>query len=375
LGRRRLERQQRLSPVHVVGERQPTTSPERLNQRIAQPSSIALPSAVPDIDQVDSERLRATLTRFWPVDGPLLAGFERASHRLAERRDTEAPSKVAPALQRLLDLLIELLSRPQLSDRARELRRIAAFTGQNLAMASWVAGDAASTYRTYAIAESVARESRSGAQLALILVDRSEMAGQLARATGEWEDARMLADAAETAALMDPSTPPGVLAWIYGERTTQRAMLGEERGSGQDLERMEDVRLGAAPAALNVFSPAVDTGSGWIDAYQIRRALRLGQADEAVEVSERILSITDPRLVWQVAEALVLLAEAWIVKGELGAAAHRLGQAAELVRATENARDMRVVRRALNLLRQRWPGAVEVHRLEELLRSGPASRS
>jgi hypothetical protein len=336
---------------------------------------MALPATFPDIDQVDSERLRATLTRFWPVDGPLLAGFDRASRRLAERRDTEAPSGVAPTLQRLLDLLIELLSRPQPSDRAHELSRIAAFTGQNLAMASWVAGDAAGTYRTYAIAESAARESRSGAQLALILVDRSEMAAQLARATGEWADARLLADAAETAALMDPSTPPGVLAWIYGERATQRAMLGDKRGSGHDLERMEEVRLGAPLGTLNVFSPAVDTGSGWIDAYQTRRALRLGQADEAVEVSERILSTTDPRLVWQVAEALVLLAEAWIVKAELGAAAQRLGQAAELARATENERDLRVVRKVLTLLRQRWAGAVEVRRLEELLRSGPTSRS
>jgi transcriptional regulator with XRE-family HTH domain len=370
LGRRRLERQHRLSSMQGVGERQPVKSAERQALSIAQQSGVPLTATFPDMDQVDSERLRATLTRLWPVDGPLLAGFDRASRRLAERRDTEAPSGVAPTLQRLLDVIIELLSRPQRSDRARELRRIAAFTGQNLAMASWVAGDAAGTYRTYAIAESVARESRSGAQLALILVDRSEMAGQLARATGEWDDARLLADAAETAALMDPLAPPGILAWIYGERATQRAMLGDERGSGHDLERMEEVRLGAAPGALNVFSPAVDTGSGWIDAYQIRRALRLGQSDEAVEMCERILSTTDSRLVWQVAEALVLLAEAWAIKGELGAAAHRLGQATELARATENERDMRVVRKVLNLLRRRWAGAPEVRRIEELLRSG-----
>jgi hypothetical protein len=373
LRRRRVERQQRLGGVQAADRRQPPGCSERPS--IAHRSGPAFPAAAafPGIDQVDPERLRACLSRLWPVDGPLLAGFNRASQHLAERRDTEAPSAVIPALQRLLDVLIELLSRPQRPDCARELARIAAFAGQNVAMASWVAGDAAGTYRAYAIAESLARESRSGAQLALILVDRSEMAGQLARASGEWDDARLLADAAETAALMDPSTPAGVLAWIYGERATQRAMLGDERGSGHDLECMEEVRLGAAPGMLNVFSPAVDSGSGWIDAYQIRRALRLGQSDEALEACEQILSATDPRLVWQVAEALVLLAEAWTIKGELGAGAHRLEQAAELTRATENERDMRVVRRVLTLMRQRWAGAREVRRLDELLRSGPTS--
>jgi hypothetical protein len=138
--------------------------------------------------------------------------------------------------------------------------------------------------------------------------------------------------------------------------------------SGHDLERMEEVRLGAPPDTLNVFSPDVDAGSGWIDAYQVRSALRLRRADEAVAICERILSGTDPRLVWQVAEALVLLAEAWAMKRELGAAASRLGEAAELARATENERDMRAVRKVLNLMRQRWAGAPEVRRLDELLR-------
>jgi hypothetical protein len=236
-------------------------------------------------------------------------------------------------------------------------------------MAEWVAGVAASTYRSYAIAESLARESRSASQLALILVDRSEMAGQLARATGEWEDARLLSDAAETAALMDSSTPAGVLCWIYGERATQRAMLGDDRGSGHDLDRMEEIRLAAAPGTLNVFSPDVDEGSGWVDAYQVRSALRLRQSDKAVELCERILAATDPRLVWQVAEALVLLSEAWVMKGERDAAAHRLEEAAGLAKATENERDLRVVRRVANLIRQRWPGGAEVRRVDELLRS------
>lgn len=276
---------------------------------------------------------------------------------------------MVPTLRDLLDVLIELLSRPQGADRGLELRRIAAFVGQNLAMAEWVAGAAASTYRTYAIAESLARESRSAAQLALVLVDRSEMAGQLARATGEWEDARLLSDAAETAALMEPATPAGVLCWIYGERATQRAMLGDQRGSGHDLERMEEVRLAGPPGTLNVFSPEVDAGSGWVDAYQVRSALRLRQPDRAVDLCERILASTDPRLVWQVAEALVLLSEAWVMKDDLGAAADRLEEAAGLARATENERDLRVVRRVSNLMRQRWPGAAEVRRIDELLRS------
>jgi hypothetical protein len=369
LARRRLDRQEQLRPVQRDGGDQQLAQVAD-HPRSARRSGLTSPPIFPTIDHVDSERLGATLTRLWPVDGPLLAGLNRASLSFAERRDTQAPSAVMPALRDLLDVLIELLSRPQSPDRAVELRRIAAFTGQNLAMAEWVAGAPAATYRTYAIAESLARESRSAAQLALVLVDRSEMAGQLARATGEWEDARLLSDAAETAAMMDSSTPAGVLCWIYGERATQRAMLGDERGSGHDLERMEEIRFGAARGTLNVFSPDVDAGSGWVDAYQVRSALRLRQADKAAGLCERILSTTDPRLVWQVAEALVLLSEALVMKGELGAAAHRLEEAAALAKATENERDLRVVRKVSNLMRQRWPRAPEVRRIDELLRSG-----
>lgn len=54
---------------------------------------------------------------------------------------------------------------------------------------------------------------------------------------------------------------------------------------------------------------------------------------------------------------------------QLGAAADRLEEAAGLPRATENERDLRVVRQVLNLMRQRWPGAAEVRRIDELLRS------
>jgi hypothetical protein len=132
---------------------------------------------------------------------------------------------------------------------------------------------------------------------------------------------------------------------------------------------MEESRLAAAPGTLNVFSPEVDEGSGWVDAYQVRSALRLRQSDKAVELCERILAATDPRLVWQVAEALVLLSEAWVMKGERDAAAHRLEEAAGLAKATENERDLRVVRRVANLMRQRWPGGAEVRRVDELLRS------
>src|SRR5438105_13459786 len=323
LGRRRVERHR--SPVRREPEAEPLA----------------------DVAEGDAERLRATLRHLWPVDGPLLAGLARASAHLAERRDTEPPSSVMPPHRRLLDLLIELLSRPQRSGTARELARIAAFVGQNLAMAEWVTGNAAATHRTYAIAESLARDSRSGAQLGLILVDRSEMAAQVARQTGEWEDAVVLADAAEAAAIMDPSTPAGVWCWIHGERGVQRAMLGDDWGSGFDLERMEEVRASADPGSLNVFSGGVDVGSGWVDCYRVRRLLSLGQAEEAAEDCERILRSTDPRLVWQFGETLTLVAEARAAQGELSAAAQRLGEAADLLGATENERDLLVVRRLL----------------------------
>jgi hypothetical protein len=303
----------------------------------------------------------------WPVDRPLLDGLDRASQRLSLRVDSEPPHAVAADLSRYLDLLIELLSRSQRSDHGCELRRIAASVGQNLAFAAWMSGDAAATTRNFALAESLARESRSGSQLARVLVDRSEVAGQLAQAGDDWEEARMLADAAETAALIDPTTPPGTLAWIYGERSLQRAELGDELGSGRDLERMEEIRLTSAPEALNIFSP--DLSSAWVDRYHARRALRFGQADEALTAGESVLAGTDPRLYWERAQALIQLAEAWLLKGDLRASADRLSEAMDLLKSTGNARDLRAVHRTMNRMRQRWRRTPELRQLDEQLRA------
>jgi hypothetical protein len=270
-------------------------------------------------------------------------------------------------LRSQLDVLLELLSRSPRPDHARQLRRIAAGVGQNLAMAEWIAGNPSETYRAYAIAAELARDSRSGAQLALILVDRSEMAGQRAHTNDDWEEALTLADAAETAALMDPTTPPGVLAWIYGERSGHRARLGDELGSGRDLDRMEQARLSSAPEALNVFSPSL--GGAWVDNYHVRRALRLGEAGDAIRICTDILSRTDGRLIWQRSEALILLVEAFLLKGELRAAAAHLSEAIGLMKSTGNVRDLRLVQRTLNGMRRRWSRAPEVRQLDEILRS------
>jgi transcriptional regulator with XRE-family HTH domain len=318
-----------------------------------------------DITHADMERVQATLRRLWPVDGPLLDGLDRVARHLGHRRDTEPPSAVLADLGGYLDVLIELLSRSPRSDHARNLRRIAAFVAQNLAMASWIARDAPTTYRNYALAETLAREARSGSALGLILVDRSEMAGQTARGKEDWEEAKAIADAAETAALMDPATPPGVVAWIYGERSGHRAHLGDDLGSGRDLDRMEEVRLSSPPKALNLFSPSL--GGEWLDNYHVRRALRLGRGEEAVRLCARILGETDRRLIWQHAETTVLLADAWLLQGELAAAAEQLETVIPLLMTTGNARDLAAVHRIVGKVRGRWPRAIELRQLDDLL--------
>lgn len=318
--------------------------------------------AVPGLDQ---ERLHATLAHLWPADGPLVTGLERAASHLAARRDMEPPYAVVSDLARLLDLLIVLLSRSQ--PLGPQLQRVAAGVGQNLAMASWVSGDAAETYRKYAVAEALARDSQSGAHLATILVDRSEMAGQRARSSPEWAEAKALADAAETAARMDADTPLGVLVWIYGERALFNAELGDDAASGSDIERLESVRRDAAPDELNIFSPGVD--SVWADIYHARRAVRLGQSEHAITLSKAVLDRTDPRLAWERAEALTQLADAWTLGGEPIEAATALRDAIELLRATGNERDLRSVKRILNQIRGRWRSLPEVRELVELLRS------
>jgi hypothetical protein len=128
---------------------------------------------------------------------------------------------------------------------------------------------------------------------------------------------------------------------------------------------MEEVRLNSPPKGLNVFSPSL--GGEWLDNYQVRRALRLGLSDEAVRLCARILSETDSRLIWQHAETTVLLAEAWLLRDELGAAAEKLETVIPLLTSTGNGRDLAAVRRIVGKLRKRWPRAIEVRRLDELL--------
>jgi transcriptional regulator with XRE-family HTH domain len=326
-----------------------------------------LPPVESEVPYADMERIQAMPIRLWPVDRPLIDGLDRVARHLGHRRDTEPPSAVLADLSWYLDVLVEVLSRSQPPDFARRLREIAAFVGQNLAMASWIARDAVTTYRSYAVAETLAREARSGSRLSLILVDRSEMAGQTARSDHDWEEAKGIADAAETAALMDPATPPGVLAWIYGERSGHRAQLGNDLDSGRDLDRMEELRVSSPPKALNVFSPSL--GGEWLDNYHVRRALRLGQGDEAVSLCTEILRKTDQRLIWQHAETMLLLAEAWLLQGELKASAEQLASATSLLENTGNARDLAVVNRIVGTIRKRWPRAAELRQLDELIGS------
>src|SRR5438132_9493699 len=106
------------------------------------------PALQSEIPHTDMERINATLTRLWPVDRPLLDGLDRVARHLGHRRDTEPPYAVLADLGGFLDALIDPLTRSQRPDPARQLRHIAAFVGQNLAMASWIARDAPTTYRS-----------------------------------------------------------------------------------------------------------------------------------------------------------------------------------------------------------------------------------
>ena len=102
--------------IRKLAEQRDEQAPTRANQ-------LAMPRA-------DVERIQATLTRLWPVDRPLLDGLNRVARQLGHRRDTEPPSAVLADLGGYLDILIELLSRSQSSDHARDLRQIAAFVAQ-----------------------------------------------------------------------------------------------------------------------------------------------------------------------------------------------------------------------------------------------------
>jgi transcriptional regulator with XRE-family HTH domain len=101
LPRRRLERQEQLRPVRADAAHSHPAQRADQHHVHRRPSPPPPNPLLTGVDHLDSERLRATLTRLWPVDRPLLAGLNRVAKTLAERRDTEAPSAVIPPLHGL----------------------------------------------------------------------------------------------------------------------------------------------------------------------------------------------------------------------------------------------------------------------------------
>ena len=155
LSRRRLscQRQQGLGVVHPAGP---------------VPSARAFEGS-------DRERLAATLRYLWPADRPLVDGLARAGRRLSPRTDTEPPRLALPDLRAFLGALLILLSRSQQPELARRLMRLGSTAAQHAGFLSDVAGRWPDAYQDLSVSESLARESGSGSQLAMALVNKAEV--------------------------------------------------------------------------------------------------------------------------------------------------------------------------------------------------------
>jgi tetratricopeptide (TPR) repeat protein len=280
------------------------------------------------------------------------------------RADTEAPPVLLPELRAFLELLLQLISRPQPGDVGDRLRA----TASSLALASarlfWVAGQPAETYVHYALAEVLAREAGATTQLAMMLVDKSETVAQFARREADLMRSLALADAAQHA--VEGREQPGVLAWIHGERAVQYSMLGDGTAAGADIDRLVSLADQSGPEEFNLFS---SLDSAWSEQYKGACALKLGRPDEAIVIYDAVLSRTDQSLIWERSRAIVQLADAWAEKAEVERACALLLDAVPVIRGSRNERDLHAVLRVRRRL-NRWRSTPALRQLDEALKRG-----
>jgi tetratricopeptide (TPR) repeat protein len=312
----------------------------------------------------DAERLSAALRYLWPIDRPLVNGLARAGRQLSFRADTEPPHSVVADLLAHVEGLKGLLSRSQPESLAAELRRLASTAAHHAGYLSDVSGRRGEAYTHFALAESLAREAESGTQLAQFLVNKAEAHRRRSRGPEDLGPSLTLTRAAELA--VGPDAPAGLRAWILGELATHAAEAGDLRASGRFLERAYGVATVARAEEMNLWAP--DLESAWLEEYRGFCALRLGEADEAIETYEAVLRSTDPRLLWERVRALSQLASAWLLKEEVERACGLLLQAVELAGASG---DLRGLQAALGVREHqlgRWRWDPKVQDLDEAIR-------
>ena len=313
---------------------------------------------------VDLERMATTMTYLWPVDRALLDGLQRAGKELVRRADIEAPDTIVPDLRAYRDGLSALLSRSQSPDAASHLQVLASETSRNIGWLSDHVHQWPDTYANFALAESLAREAGSGSQLALVLINKSNLYAERAAMPADFGPAIALADAASVA--VGPDAPGGLRAWILAERATYAAAIGDEITASRNLDYAYRLAA-AAPREMNLFS---DYDSSWLDGYQGAVALRL-RPDAAIDIYEAVLRRTDARLTWERTSALGHLAEAQAARGErdLDHVCALLHEMIALAQATGDRRGVELARRLRQRHLARAAASQGVRRLDELLRS------
>ena len=314
----------------------------------------------------DRERLEATLRHLWPVDPPLLAALARAERSLAARTDSGPPAAVLPDLQRYLDELHVLLGRSQSTLAMLKLKLLGSRAAYHAGFLLDNVGRPRDGYAMSAEAEALAREANDGNTLAEVLVDRAERLSL--RASGPEALAAPIALTDAAVAAMDPQAPPGVRGWVHGQAAADLAAQGDDVQSGRRLD--EAYRAAAGADDLNLFS---DLSSAWLESYRGLRALHLGHGAEAMEVFERVLAATDPRLHWERSRGLYRLAWALALQDEVERASDLLRDAVDLTASNGDRQGLAAVVHVRERQLGRWRTATALRRLDEAIRAAQRS--
>lgn len=327
------------------------------------PEGVRQPGSDHVDEHLDQARLDATVRHLWPIDRPLLDDLEAGAWEFARRAEAEPPRSVLPAMQRLLGVLEELLTRSHPAALEARLHAVASRVAELVGFSSYIAALRVDAFNAYAVAEAMAREAGSGELLAMAMAARSRLYSRGTQGTGSPERAIALLSAAELAA--GPTSPAGLRAWTHGRRAEEHAELGDDLASGRDLERAYRIAE-ASPGDVNLFSPR---SSAWLVGYAGARALKLGRGAEAIRIYNDVLARTDPGLLWERSLALTHLAAAWSLEDDPDRACDLLVQAVDLCVAGGGQSGIRHALRAREQLPGAWRGSPALRRLDEALRA------
>ena len=312
------------------------------------------------LDPAERERLARVVTESARVDTATVESIEKLITRCRHLNDTHGPHAALPTVESQRNVLAELLQRETLMPAIRD-RLISAY-GQLSQLAGHLHYDLLdhpTAAAKFGEGLDAALEVRDPNLIAYMHLWLASMANDQSRpgismdhlyAAKGW----LGRGSARLAQSMHNSVTAGALA-----------LAGDADGSDRAFDRAMDLAVSpksSEPAYLYWISPAMVKSGG------AKQALRLKRPDAAIEAADESLRGLATSFRIDRAFCVAYLAESFVQKREIAAAAERTGELAMTAADSRSARLTRNVRRARGHL-EPWADTTHVRDLDERLRA------